>query len=237
MTESYAERGDLMADTFRSIFDIIGPIMVGPSSSHTAGALTLGKAASQLFKLQAKKVTIHYYESFAETHLGHGTDFAILGGILGLSTEDPMLPHSLKMAESQHIDVQFIEEKGPSPVGHPNTATMILEREDRRISATGCSIGGGSIQLNEVELDQINMTIDGYLPLYFIKQNNLHNDLYTMGDWYAFFDHYNYKLSDIRIFQENEVEWVVLYMETPPSSQMMTKINDLVFVEEAILIS
>ena len=55
MTESYAERGDLMADTFRSIFDIIGPIMVGPSSSHTAGALTLGKAASQLFKLQAKK--------------------------------------------------------------------------------------------------------------------------------------------------------------------------------------
>lgn len=226
-----------MADTFRSVFDIIGPIMVGPSSSHTAGALTLGKAASQLFQMQAKKVTIQYYESFAETHLGHGTDFAILGGILGLSTEDPMLPHSLKMAKSQNIEVNFIEETGPSPVNHPNTATMTLERNDRRIIATGCSIGGGSIQLNVVELDNYQMTIDGYLPLYFIKQNNLHRNIYTMTDWYAFFEKHSYQLSDIRIFQENEVEWVVLYMETPPSEKMISEINELAFVEEAILIS
>lgn len=113
-----------MSHTFRSIFDIIGPVMVGPSSSHTAGALALGKAAAQLFEVKPKKVTIHYYESFADTHLGHGTDFAILGGILGFAADDPMIPQSLKMAESQKIAVTFIEEIGDSPVGHPNTATM-----------------------------------------------------------------------------------------------------------------
>ncbi|WP_373711530.1 serine dehydratase beta chain [Jeotgalibaca porci] len=96
-----------MANTFRSVFDIIGPIMVGPSSSHTAGALALGKAAAQLFGMIPKKITIHYYESFADTHLGHGTDFAILGGILGLNADDPMLPKAVEMAASQQIAVSF----------------------------------------------------------------------------------------------------------------------------------
>ena len=141
-----------MANTFRSVFDIIGPIMVGPSSSHTAGALALGKAAAQLFGMIPKKITIHYYESFADTHLGHGTDFAILGGILGLNADDPMLPKAVEMAASQQIAVSFFEEKDPSPVGHPNTARMILERDDLRIVATGSSIGGGSIELNAVEI-------------------------------------------------------------------------------------
>lgn len=225
-----------MANTYHSVFDIIGPIMVGPSSSHTAGALALGKAAAQLFGMIPKKITIHYYESFADTHLGHGTDFAMLGGILGLAADDPMLPRAVEMAQSQNIDVTFIEEKVPSPINHPNTAKMVLERENLRIIVTGCSIGGGSIQLNQVELEDFKMTIDGNLPLFFIKQNMLHRDLYTMTDWNNYFISKRYTLSDIRIFREQNSEWVVLYLETSPSKEMMEEINELLFVDQAILI-
>lgn len=225
-----------MANTFRSVFDIIGPIMVGPSSSHTAGALALGKAAAQLFGMIPKKITIHYYESFADTHLGHGTDFAILGGILGLNADDPMLPKAVKMAESQQITVQFIEEKIPSPVGHPNTARMILERDDRRIVATGSSIGGGSIELNEVEIGDSQMTINGHLPLYFIKQNSQHLRVYKMQDWEVFFTGFGHRLSDIRIFREEDNEWVILYLETSPSAEMIAEMNTLPFIKQAILI-
>ncbi|MGO4961830.1 serine dehydratase beta chain [Jeotgalibaca porci] len=225
-----------MANTFRSVFDIIGPIMVGPSSSHTAGALALGKAAAQLFGMIPKKITIHYYESFADTHLGHGTDFAILGGILGLNADDPMLPKAVEMAASQQIAVSFFEEKDPSPVGHPNTARMILERDDLRIVATGSSIGGGSIELNEVEIGDFQMTINGHLPLYFIKQNSSHLGLFKLRDWEDFFTNHGYRLSDIRIFREEENEWVILYLETSPSKEMISEINTMPFIEQAILI-
>lgn len=225
-----------MANTFRSVFDIIGPIMVGPSSSHTAGALALGKAAAQLFGMLPKKITIQYYESFADTHLGHGTDFAILGGILGLNADDPMLPNAVEMAESQQIEVRFIEERVPSPVGHPNTARMTLERDDLRIIATGSSVGGGTIALNQVEIAEFPMTIDGYLPLYFLKQNSQHLGLFKMEDWEDFFNKHGYHLTDIRIFREGELEWVILYMETTPSSLMISEINNMPFIEQAILI-
>lgn len=225
-----------MANMYRSVFDIIGPIMVGPSSSHTAGALALGKAAAQLFARLPKKITIQYYESFADTHLGHGTDFAILGGILGLNADDPMLPKAVEMAESQRIEVTFIEEKTPSPVGHPNTACMTLERDDLCIRATGSSIGGGSIKLNSVDVDDFQMTIDGHLPLYFIKQNCFHHGLFRMEDWEGFFTKNGYNLSDIRIFREDENEWVILYLETSPSDAMISEINTMPFIEQAILI-
>lgn len=226
-----------MANTFRSVFDIIGPIMVGPSSSHTAGALALGKAAAQLFELIPKKITIQYYESFADTHLGHGTDFAILGGILGLNADDPLLPQAVEMAKSQQIEVSFIEEKENSPVGHPNTARMTLERDDLGIIVTGSSIGGGSIELNEIEIEDIKMTIDGHLPLYFIKQNRYHHRVYEMIDWENFFAKHGHTLTDIRIFREDVREWVILYLETNPSAEMMAEINNLPFIEKALLIN
>ena len=81
-----------MSGNYRSVFDIIGPIMVGPSSSHTAGAVAIGKAARAIFQELPKKVTVHYYESFAQTHRGHGTDFAIAAGIMGFPPDDAQVP-------------------------------------------------------------------------------------------------------------------------------------------------
>ena len=118
---------------YKSCFDVIGPVMIGPSSSHTAGALAIGVVANKLLQGLPKKVVVKYYESFAETHKGHGTDFAIIAGVLGFATDDSRVPNSIKIAKSQGIDIAFVEEAGDSPAGHPNTADIYLENDQRSI--------------------------------------------------------------------------------------------------------
>ena len=103
---------------YKSCFDIIGPIMVGPSSSHTAGAIAIGALARQLFGGTPKNVRCDYYESFSETHKGHGTDFAIISGILGFTTDDERVPRAVEIAVSQGMHIEFVERKEPSPVNH-----------------------------------------------------------------------------------------------------------------------
>lgn len=86
---------------YQSVFDIIGPIMIGPSSSHTAGALAIGQVAYKLFKGRPEKITVHYFESFAATHRGHGTDFAIIAGSLGLDCYDQRILSSITTAKKK----------------------------------------------------------------------------------------------------------------------------------------
>ena len=118
---------------YKSCFDIIGPIMVGPSSSHTAGAIAIGALARQLFGGTPKNVRCDYYESFSETHKGHGTDFAIISGILGFATDDERVPRAVEIAVSQGMHIEFVERKEPSPVNHANTADLTLSDEKRTI--------------------------------------------------------------------------------------------------------
>ena len=81
-----------MKNNYKSVFDIIGPVMIGPSSSHTAGAVKIGRVANKLFGMVPPKVTVHYYGSFARTHRGHGTDYAIAAGLLGFASDDSRIP-------------------------------------------------------------------------------------------------------------------------------------------------
>ena len=100
---------------YKSCFDIIGPIMVGPSSSHTAGAIAIGALARQLFGGTPKSVRCDYYESFAETHKGHGTDFAIISGILGFATDDERVPRAVEVKVIE-VDGFKMELSGPLPI-------------------------------------------------------------------------------------------------------------------------
>lgn len=150
---------------YKSCFDVIGPIMIGPSSSHTAGALAIGAVANKLFQGLPKKVVVKYYESFAETHKGHGTDFAIIAGILGFASDDSRVPDAIKIAESQGVDITFIEEAGNSPADHPNTADVYLEDESRSIRTMGISIGGGLIEVKHIEIDGFSLNPQGQLPI------------------------------------------------------------------------
>lgn len=150
---------------YKSCFDVIGPVMIGPSSSHTAGALAIGTVANKLFQGLPKKVVVRYYESFAETHKGHGTDFAIIAGILGFAADDSRVPSAIKIAESKGIDITFIEEAGDSPASHPNTADVYLEDESRSIRTMGISVGGGLIEVKHIEIEGFSLNLQGPLPV------------------------------------------------------------------------
>lgn len=154
-----------MANRYKSVFDIIGPIMIGPSSSHTAGAVAIGRAGNKLFGTVPKKVTVHYYGSFAQTHRGHGTDYAIAAGILGFDTDDLRVPNAPEIAKKQGIDIRFVEEDGLSPIGHPNTAILDMSNQDKKVQLSGCSIGGGAIEIRHLVIHNTPITPSGSLPI------------------------------------------------------------------------
>lgn len=130
------------------VFDIIGPVMIGPSSSHTAGALRIGQQLNSLLKGDIKSIKITLYNSFADTGEGHGTNTAIVAGVLGLSPEDSDVINSLKIAEKRGIEVIFF--KAYKKRFHPNSALIIAETNLGQISCFGESLGGGAINFKVV---------------------------------------------------------------------------------------
>jgi L-serine dehydratase len=149
---------------YRSVFDIIGPVMIGPSSSHTAGAARIGRVARNLFGRLPKKVTIYLYGSFAKTYKGHGTNVALVGGLLDYDTYDQRIVNALTEAEKQGMDVSFIEENVEAQ--HPNTARLLLEDGEETLEIVGISIGGGKIEI--VELNGYDLRLSGTQPAIFI---------------------------------------------------------------------
>lgn len=153
---------------FNSVFDIIGPVMIGPSSSHTAGAARIGKAARNLFGKEPTWATIHLYESFAKTYKGHGTDFALVGGLLGYETDDPRMSQAVQTAKEKGIDITFEEE--PASRSHPNTARIVVGNESESIELTGISIGGGKVEITE--LNGFELRLSGNHPAILIMHND-----------------------------------------------------------------
>ena len=142
--------------SFISVFDVIGPNMIGPSSSHTAGANTIGYLAQKLSPGKIKSVTFTLYGSFAKTYHGHGTDRALLGGILGFRSDDERIVNSFELAQKQDIDFSFIPNFEETDI-HPNTADIYLEcTNGKSMTIRGESLGGGAARIcriNGVEVD------------------------------------------------------------------------------------
>lgn len=131
------------------VFDLIGPQMIGPSSSHTAGAARLGGIVYRLAKGRIKKARVTLYGSFADTGKGHGTDKAIIAGLLGFAPDDSRLRNSPELAAEQKKDI-FVEFSNQS-MNHPNTAKIAVEDENgRTVELVGASIGGGNIEILEI---------------------------------------------------------------------------------------
>jgi len=133
---------------FKDVFSIIGPVMVGPSSSHTAGAVSIGRVARQLLGRVPSEADIALYGSFAETYRGHGTDVALVAGLLDWSTEDMRIPRSLEFAAEVGMRVNF--RRGAGTVPHPNTALIRLQCGPHRAEVLASSIGGGNIEVHRV---------------------------------------------------------------------------------------
>ncbi|TCW34262.1 L-serine ammonia-lyase [Thermohydrogenium kirishiense] len=140
-----------------SVFDIMGPIMIGPSSSHTAGAARIAKIARQIAGDDIKDVQFVLYDSFASTYKGHGTDKALVAGILGLDPDDDRLPHSFELAKEQNISVSFI--KSDKDAQHPNTVRIIIRNTSGGVTdILGSSIGGGNVVLKEINGMNVEFT-------------------------------------------------------------------------------
>ncbi len=139
------------------VFDILGPIMVGPSSSHTAGAARLGKVARAVADGDIKEVTFLLHGSFGKTYKGHGTDRALVAGILGMEPSDLRLRDSLSIAKEQGIDIIFKEiDLGEA---HPNTVKFLITgKEGKKYQMVGSSIGGGGIEVSEVNGEKVEFT-------------------------------------------------------------------------------
>ena len=143
------------------IFDIIGPVMVGPSSSHTAGAVRIGYVASRLLGEKPTEAKILLYGSFLDTGKGHGTDRALVAGLLGMKPDDYKIADSLEIARQENIRIEFGEAKLAE--AHPNTAELILTGESGAVlDVVGESIGGGKI--NIAKIDGIDTNFSGECP-------------------------------------------------------------------------
>ncbi|GIM29425.1 L-serine dehydratase, iron-sulfur-dependent subunit beta [Clostridium polyendosporum] len=152
------------------VFDVIGPIMIGPSSSHTAGAARLGKVARAIAGEDIKEVKFFLHGSFAKTYKGHGTDRALVAGILGMEPSDLRLRNSLEIANNLGIKYEFKE----ADLGerHPNTVKFLINSgADNECEIIGSSIGGGSILITEVNNQEVYFT--GEYPTVIISHRDI----------------------------------------------------------------
>lgn len=152
---------------FKDVFSIIGPAMVGPSSSHTAGAARIGRAARQVLGEVPREAEVIFFGSFAATYQGHGTDRAIAGGLLDFATDDHRLPDSIELAQADGMEISFRQGTGLFP--HPNTVRLRLVGRETgtEMTLTGISIGGGNIEI--VDIDGFGVKLTGMYPTVLIN--------------------------------------------------------------------
>ena len=140
-----------------NVFDILGPVMIGPSSSHTAGAARIGRITLALLGAPAVKAHILLHGSFAKTYKGHGTDKALIAGIMGMATDDPRIRQAPELAKEQGLAVEI--ETGDIDGAHPNTARITLEDAGgRSVCLLGSSVGGGNILVTEINGMEVAVT-------------------------------------------------------------------------------
>lgn len=148
-----------------SLLDMIGPVMIGPSSSHTAGACRLGLVAHHLLGEAPRRALIGLHASFAKTGRGHGTHLALVAGLLGFLPDDPRLPRAFEEARAAGLSVEF----GDVDLGdvHPNTAHIALYGDTQYVTMQGSSTGGGVIQVTQVQ--GLGVNFSGVAPTVLLR--------------------------------------------------------------------
>ncbi len=156
-----------------SVFDILGPVMIGPSSSHTAGAVRLGLLARAIFGSQPRAVRIVMHGSFASTGTGHGTDLALVAGLLGMKPDDPEIIRSRTRAEDAGMSVEIVNEDLGDV--HPNTALLELSADDETLEIQGSSMGGGEVLVTRI--GEFEAQASGRMPLLVVSNTDLPGEI------------------------------------------------------------
>lgn len=218
-----------------NVFDIIGPVMIGPSSSHTAGAVRLGRVVNKLIdRRKLSRVEITLSGSFAQTYKGHGTDRALLAGIMGYHSYSPEIRDALNIAVQRGIGYTFLKKdiKG----AHPNTACIRYFLEDGgEGSMQGASVGGGNILVNR---------IDG-MDVEFTGENNtilvMHQDkpgVIAAVTQLMHFEYAELNISSFHLTRRSKGGEAIMTIEIDgqPPEQLISAIRDIKFVSNAILV-
>lgn len=147
------------------VFDMIGPVMIGPSSSHTGGVVRIGRVANRILGGFPEKATITFYNSFARTYEGHGSDRAIVAGLMDFRADDDRIKESRQIAEEKGMAFGF-RSIGSASTFHPNTVRVEIQRGERKVEVVGESRGGGVIRIKEVNGFDANFTASSHTLIF-----------------------------------------------------------------------
>lgn len=215
-----------------NVFDIIGPVMVGPSSSHTAGAVRIGKIARAISGGQPAAVCIDLYGSFARTYKGHGTDKAIIAGLLGMSPDDERIKDSMELAHKAGMKFKF--RKSNFKDVHPNTALVTaVDQRGQKSIVQGASIGGGRIVVNRV--NGINVEFGGEYYTLVIPHKDAPGVIATVTNLLA--DH-DINIASMRVYRSRRGGEAMMVIETDHAvtEDLKVSIERVHKVKQAILI-
>lgn len=203
-----------------NLFDVIGPIMVGPSSSHTAGAARIGKAARDIYGKKFSSVTFYLHGSFQTTLEGHGSDRALVGGILGFEPDDDNLVNSLTIANEKGISYSFINQD----LGfvHPNTIKVVLHNDEEDFYIIGSSIGGGKIKI--ININGLEAEVTGDKPTIVAVYEDR---LGIIVDILLVLRNNKISVGNLKVERKENTARLVMELDTPFSQKIIDEINEM----------
>ncbi len=216
-----------------SIFEIIGPVMVGPSSSHTAGACRIGYMGRKLLDEIPHKATLFLHGSFFATGDGHGTKEALAAGLLGFHPDDERLIEALKITSQTGIEIIF-QEIDLGPQAHPNSVKMVLEGPTRSITLIAASIGGGSVRLQEI--NSLPVDISGTLETLLLWHHDTPGFLARIT---AVLACVQINVASIRTsrFERGEMAITAIEMDGSLPSEVIALFKKITFITRLLLLS
>ena len=216
----------------RGVFDIVGPVMIGPSSSHTAGAVRLGLMARAILGEEPVRAGIQLTGSFARTYRGHGTDKALTAGILGFMPDDVRIREALSLATSMGLELAF--QKVDIPDAPPNTAVIHLTgAKGRTVKVQGASVGGGNIRITGIDRFAVDLT--GELPALITIHRDQPGVMMRVTSILA---EEGLNIAYMRLSRQRrgEMAMMILELDELPSRAAVTACRDLDVVEQAFAV-
>jgi L-serine dehydratase len=215
-----------------SVFDMIGPIMIGPSSSHTAGVVRIARTALKLMGGKPDEVEIVFYNSFARTYEGHGSDRAIIAGLLDFKTDDKRIKDALDIAGKEGLKYKF-KSIGNASAMHPNTIKLTLKKDNTKLEVLGESKGGGLINIAEV--NGFKADFSASLHTIIITAADVKGSIAFIADVLAH-DECNIATMSVSRKGKNDVACLVIEMDSGLKAVTLEYLRSLSWVKEIIYI-
>lgn len=212
------------------VFDVVGPVMIGPSSSHTAGAARIGLLAREILHDELAEATLTVYGSFAKTYKGHGTDRALVAGLLGISADDVRLRTSFEIARDANVHISL--QRSDAEVEHPNTVRIaMVGRSGRQVEIVGVSLGGGKIEIREINGSAVSISGEEHTLITF------HRDLpgiIAQVTTIMAIGHIN--VSNMRVFRsaKNATAVMIVCTDSPVPPEMVNMMKNIDAIESII---